>query len=88
MTREWSLRTIAVVIWSFALFQLAGGQYTYREMLPDGRFNSYAVGMYWRLPPPPKGPAYCRIIGAGSYALNLPCDFKPPFIGWLQGGKY
>jgi hypothetical protein len=20
--------------------------------------------------------------------LVLPCDFKPPFIGWLQGGHY
>jgi hypothetical protein len=44
--------------------------------------------MYKTLPPPPKGPSYCNFLNAGAYALALPCNLKPPFIGWLQGGKY
>ena len=59
-----------------------------REILPDGAVRTAMRTVYWGLPPAPAGPSYCSILNFGSYALVLPCDFKPPFIGWLQGGKY
>jgi hypothetical protein len=80
--------TVAAAIWIPCVFSLAGGAFTYRENLPSGLYNRYTLTMYKTLPVPPKGPAYCDFLTLGAYALAFSCSGKPPFIGWLQGGKY
>ncbi|HEY0266430.1 MAG TPA: hypothetical protein VGC16_06740 [Rhizomicrobium sp.] len=82
------LRVIAIAIWMVCLYGVLGGAFAYRENLPSGLYNRYVLTMYKTLPPPPRGPAYCDFLAIDAYALAAPCDFKPPFIGWLQGGKY
>ena len=82
------IRIVAIVIWTVCIFGFLGGSFVYRENLPTGQYNLYILTMYKTLPPPPKGPAYCNFLTISSYALAFPCDGKPPFIGWLQGGKY
>jgi hypothetical protein len=82
------IRTVAIVIWVICLYGILGGAFVYREDLPDGLYNSYMLTMYKTLPPAPKGPAYCNFLTLGSVALARPCNDKPPFIGWLQGGRY
>jgi hypothetical protein len=72
---------------SFILFMVAGGGFAQREKVP-GAVRTTILTMYKKLPPPPDGPSYCSILDYGDRGLVLPCDFKPPFIGWLQGGKY
>ena len=57
------------------------------ENLPSGLYNNYTITMYKTLPPPPRGPAYCNFLTSRPFALTLPCNYKPPFIGWLQGGR-
>ena len=82
------IRIVAIVIWTFCIYGFLGGSFVYRENLPTGQYNLYILTMYKTLPPPPKGPSYCNFLNAGAYALALSCDLKPPFIGWLQGGKH
>ena len=83
-----AVRIVAVMLWVVVLYGVAGGGFAYRENLPSGLYNNYMIMVYTRLPPAPKGPSYCNILHAGAFSLVLPCDFKPPFIGWLQGGRY
>jgi len=83
-----AIRIVAIIIWTVCIYGFLGGAFVYRETLPNGLYNLYILTMYKTLPPPPKGPSYCNFLTAGAYALALPCDLKPPFIGWLQGGKY
>jgi len=83
-----AIRVVAIVIWTICLYGFLGGAFVYREDLPSGLYNSYTLTMYKTLPPPPRGPAYCNFLNLGTLALALPCSFKPPFIGWLQGGRY
>jgi hypothetical protein len=78
------LRVIAIAIWTVCIYGVLGGAFAYREDLPSGLYNRYTLTMYKTLPPPPKGPAYCDFLAMGAYALAYPCDFKPPFIWWLQ----
>ena len=79
---------VAIAIWVPCIFSLLGGAFTYRENLPSGLYNRYTLTLYKTLPPPPKGPAYCDLLTIGDYALAFSCSGKPPFIGWLQGGRY
>jgi len=83
-----AIRTVAAVIWTICLYGVLGGAFVYREDLPSGLYNSTMLTMYKTLPPAPRGPTYCNFLNLGSVALALPCDFTPPFIGWLQGGHY
>lgn len=69
------------------IYGLLGGAFVERENLPNGLYNRYTLTMYKTLPPPPKGPNYCDFLTAGDYALARPCDWKPPFIWWLQHRK-
>ena len=71
----------------FILFFVLGGGIGHRQIVPDG-VRTTILTLYKSLPPPPKGPAYCPQLDNGDYAVMAPCDFKPPFIGWLEGGKY
>jgi hypothetical protein len=80
--------TVVVLIWAPCLFSLFGGAFVYRENLPSGLYNRYTLTLYKTLPVPPKGPAYCDFLNVEVYALAFSCSGKPPFIGWLQGGKY
>lgn len=82
------LRVIAILIWSVCIYGFLGGAFVWREDMSSGLYNRYILTMYKTLPPPPQGPSYCNVLDAGAYALALPCNFKPPFIGWLQGGRY
>ena len=82
------IRIVAIVIWTFCIYGFLGGSFVYRENLPTGQYNLYILTMYKTLPPAPKGPSYCNFLNFGPYGLALPCDLKPPFIGWLQGGRY
>ena len=79
---------VAAAIWIPCLFSIAGGAFTYCQDLPSGLYNRYILTMYKTLPAPPRGPAYCDFLTVGTYALAFSCSGKPPFIGWLQGGKY
>jgi hypothetical protein len=82
------MRAALIVIWTVCIYGILGGAFVYREDLPSGLYNRYLLTMYKTLLPPPRGPAYCNVLDIGSFALALPCNFKPPFIGWLQGGRY
>lgn len=80
--------TVAAGIWIPCIFSALGGAFTYQENLPSGLYNRYTLTLYKTLPPPPLGPAYCDFLTVGPYALAFSCNGKPPFVGWLQGGKY
>jgi hypothetical protein len=82
------MRVAVIVIWIFCIYGIIGGASVYHENLPSGLYNSYTLTMYKTLPPAPRGPAYCNFLNVDTFALALPYDFKPPFIGWLQGGRY
>lgn len=81
-------RTIQVVGIAFIVFMVCGGGFAQHQALADGAVRTTILTMYPRLSVPPGGPSYCDIADYGDRALVLPCDFKPPFIGWLEGGKY
>jgi hypothetical protein len=83
-----AIRVSAILIWTVCTFGFLGGAFVWREDLPSGLYNRYTLTMYKTLPPPPKGPSYCNFLDIGSYGLALPCNLKPPFVGWLQGGRY
>jgi hypothetical protein len=82
------MRAALIVIWTICFYGIMGGAFVYREDLRNGLYNRYLLTMYKTLPPPPRGPAYCNFLEVGAFALALPCNSKPPFIGWLQGGRY
>ena len=81
-------RFIQIVGSAFIIFIAIGGGFFHRQALPDGSVLTNILTLYKSLPPPPAGPSYCDIVNVGDRGLVLPCDLKPPFIGWLQGGKY
>lgn len=80
--------TIAIAIWVPCVFSMLGGAFVWRQDLPSGLYNRYTLTLYKSLPPPPAGPAYCDFLTVDAYALAFSCSGKPPFIGWLQGGRY
>ena len=82
--KEMILKVMAIVIWTVCLYGLLGGAFAWRESLPSGLYNRYTLTMYKTLPPPPRGPSYCNFLEVGDYALARPCDWKPPFVWWLQ----
>ncbi|HET7086410.1 MAG TPA: hypothetical protein VFI23_16675 [Rhizomicrobium sp.] len=82
------IRVAAILLWTVLIYGFAGGAFVWRENLPSGLYNLYTITMYKTLPPAPKGPSYCNFLNLGPYGLALPCNLKPPFIGWLQGGRY
>jgi hypothetical protein len=83
-----AIRIIAILLCTVCIYGILGGVFVYREDLPSGLYNSYTLTAYTALPPPPRGPAYCDFLTVKPVGLALPCDFKPPFIGWVQGGRY
>ena len=81
-------RFIQIVGALFILFMVIGGGFAHREPVGENAVRTTILTLYKSLPPPPAGPSYCSILDFGDRGLVLPCDFKPPFIGWLQGGTY
>jgi hypothetical protein len=81
-------RFIQVVGGVFLLFIIAGGGFAHHEAVGDNTIRTTILTLYKSLPPAPAGPSYCDVVRSGDRSLVLPCDFKPPFIGWLEGGKY
>jgi len=39
--------------------------------------------LYSKLPPPPKGPAFCSHALLAPYGIVTPCNLEPPFVWWL-----
>jgi hypothetical protein len=80
-------RLFQIAVGGFCVFMAIGGGISHRVVETDG-IRTTVFTIYKRLPPAPAGPSYCSIFDHGDRGLVLPCDFKPPFVGWLQGGKY
>ncbi len=80
-------RIVQIVVGGFCIFMIIGGGFARRERV-EGGVRTTILTIYKALPPPPAGPSYCSILDYADRRLVLPCDFKPPFIGWLEGGKY
>jgi hypothetical protein len=80
-------RLFQIVVGGFCLFMAAGGGIAHHTAEATGTRTTIFT-IYKNLPPAPLGPSYCSIFDYGVRGLVLPCDFKPPFVGWLQGGKY
>jgi hypothetical protein len=81
-------RTIQIVGLVFILFMVAGGGFSQKQRISPVTVKTTILTLYPKLPPAPEGPSYCNFVEFGTRGLVLPCNFKPPFIGWLQGGKY
>lgn len=79
--RDITLRIVATVLWTVAIFEILGGQFVWRQALPGGATQTSALTIYRGfLAPPPPGPQACDLADAGVYALTMPCDWRPPFI--------
>jgi hypothetical protein len=73
------LRSVAVVLWAVAIFEIFGGVFVWRTPLEGGGNVSYNFSLY-RLPPPPEGPPVCDLATLARLSFAMPCDFRPPFI--------
>lgn len=76
-------RTIQIVLLFFCLFFLLGGGLFRVETLSDGTTETTTLTAYKTLPPPPKGPSFCKVLTLGDRGIVWPCDLKPPFLYWL-----
>jgi hypothetical protein len=77
-------RIFQVIVFVVAGFMVLGGGFFRRQALADNFTESQTYTLYKSLPSPPAGPRFCPVVDAGSYGLVLPCDYKPPFVWWLQ----
>lgn len=77
-------RVFQVIIFVVAGFMVLGGGFFWRQALADNYTESQTYTLYKSLPPPPSGPRFCPVVDTGKYGLVLPCDYKPPFVWWLQ----
>ena len=73
------LRTVAIVLWAVAIFEILGGVFVWRTPLSDGGNVSYNFSLY-RSPPPPEGPPTCALAAVARLSFAMPCDLRPPFI--------
>ena len=77
-------RILQLVVFTVAGFMVLGGGFFWREALADNYVRSETYTLYKGLPPPPAGPRFCPVVDTGKYGLVMPCDYKPPFVWWLQ----
>ena len=77
-------RTIQIALLAFCLFFLLGGGLFRVRTLPGGTIETTTLTFYKTLPPPPKGPAFCKVLRLGNRGIVWPCDLKPPFLYWLR----
>jgi hypothetical protein len=77
-------RIFQVTVFTVAGFMVLGGGFFRRDARADNFVRSETYTLYKRLAPPPAGPHFCPVVDTGTYGLVLPCDYKPPFVWWLQ----
>jgi hypothetical protein len=77
-------RVFQAIVFVVAGFMVLGGGFFWRQALAGDVTESQTYTLYKSLPPPPAGPRFCPVVDRGSYGLVLPCDYKPPFVWWLQ----
>ena len=80
-------RFFQVAVFVIAAFMVLGGGFFWRDALADGFTRTETYTLYKSMPPPPAGPRFCPMIDTGKIGLVLPCDYKPPFLWWLQHRK-
>ena len=65
------------------------GQAIHDEPLKDGDVVQIgAFSFEAHLPAAPVGPSFCHVIDVENYAMAMPCNFRPPFLDYLEGKKY
>ena len=77
-------RVFQLAVFVVAGFMVLGGGFFWRQALAGDFTRSETYTLYKSLPPPPAGPRFCPVMEMGSYGLVLPCDYRPPFVWWLQ----
>jgi hypothetical protein len=77
-------RIFQFLVFGFAIFMVWGGGFSRWESLSGEVTRTVTYTLYRTLPPPPVGPAFCKIVTVGDYGLVIPCDYQPPFVWWLQ----
>lgn len=77
-------RIFQAIVFVAAGFMVLGGGFFWRQALAGDYTESQTYTLYKSLPPPPAGPRFCPVVDMGSYGLVMPCDYKPPFVWWLQ----
>ena len=77
-------RVFQLAVFVVAGFMVLGGGFFWRQALAGDFTRSETYTLYKSLPPPPAGPRFCPVVETGSYGLVLPCDYRPPFVWWLQ----
>ena len=77
-------RIFQVAVFVVAGFMVLGGGFFWRQAQAGDFTRSETYTLYKSLPPPPAGPRFCPVVETGSYGLVLPCDYRPPFVWWLQ----
>ena len=80
-------RIFQVTVFVVALFMVLGGGFFRREAMAGNFTETQTYTLYKSLAPPPTGPRFCPVVDTGRYGLVMPCDYKPPFIWWLQHHK-
>ena len=76
-------RIFIIVVGGWCAFMILGGGFFWTEALPDNVIKTNTYTLYPKLPPPPKGPAFCSHILLAPYGIVMPCNFEPPFLWWL-----
>lgn len=76
-----------VVVGGWCAFMILGGGFFRTEALPNNVTKTLTYTLYAKLPPPPKGPAFCQHFLFGRYGVVMPCDYEPPFLWWLRRGN-
>jgi hypothetical protein len=82
------VRVAAVIVFTVAAVGAAGGQLIKRDTLPDGMIRTQTLTLYKNLPLAPVGPRFCPVVNYEEYAMAFPCNFRPPFVDWLEGKRY
>jgi hypothetical protein len=77
-------RIFQLVVFGGAAFMALGGGFFREKALPDNASRTVTYTLYKSLPPPPRGPSFCKAVTVNGYGLMRPCNYKPPFVWWLQ----
>lgn len=78
-------RLLQILLLVFCVPMLWGARFIHAEHRDDEhRTATYTYTLYSTLPPSPEGPSFCRDVAEGNYAVEMPCDWKPPFLWWLE----
>ena len=61
-----------------------GGGFFWRQAVADNFTQTQTYTLVQGADPAAAGAGFCPVVDTGDYGLVLPCDFKPPFVWWLQ----